>query len=218
MNILESIIRENISFIAERYMIGTDAYQPKEKIQLPEETKIIKLFSNQSCIIADEVMYFFLAVNKIQRKYGTSLMSIPESEFFPLFPFWLIYPSEVDEIIYNYCHHYEDAIEDYQNQILIVHGDDRVLFFTPVLEQSSSQSPIYYKWGIDDPADFTLCYSSLTNLILMVAECYKTGAYYYHRSVRGGTWKEDFSKSEPIFYKYHPNLPFRSPHKLAHFC
>ena len=51
----------------------------------------------------------------------------------------------------------------------------------------------------------------------MVAECYSTGAYSYKRYGASGSWEEDFSKSEPIFHKYHPGLKFRSPHELDHF-
>jgi hypothetical protein len=217
MNALESTILESMLFVSERYMLGAEVYQPKKEIQLPEETEIVELFSNPLCLVADEVLYFFLSVNKIQRKYGASLMSIPGNDFFPLFPFWLIYPGEVDEVIYNYCYHHENAVEDYQNLIPIIHGDDRILFFTPILKAKAVQAPIYYKWGIDDPAELTLCYSSLTNLLLMVAECYETGAYYFQKSSIYGSWREDFIKSEPIFHKYHAGLPFRSPHELSHF-
>jgi hypothetical protein len=163
--------------------------------------------------VADEVVYLFLAINEVQKKYGNKLMTISGSSFFSLFPFWLIYPAEVYDIVDNH----ENDDEEYKDGIPIIHGDDRILFFTPTLTEKAPQAPIYYKWGIDDPAELTLCYSSLTNLLLMVAECYETGAYYFHKSSAQGSWKEDFSKSELIFYKYHPGLPFRSPHELSHF-
>ena len=51
----------------------------------------------------------------------------------------------------------------------------------------------------------------------MVAECYETGAYYFHRSGTYGCWQEDFTKSEVIFDKYHPGLTFRSSHELNYF-
>jgi hypothetical protein len=213
MNNIELIVTDNLFFIAEKYMLKRESYQSKEEISLPEATDIIKLFSNLSCIFADEVIYFFLAINKIQRKYSGSLMILPRDDSFPLFPFWLICPSEVDGIIDNY----QDDDEDYQYGLPIIHGDDRILFFTPTLTEKAAQAPIYYKWGIDDPAELTLCYSSLTNLLLMVAECYETGAYYFHKSSTYGFWREDFTKSEAIFHKYHPGLPFRSPHELSHF-
>jgi hypothetical protein len=202
----ELIITEAVQFIAEKYMLGREDCQPKDEIYLSEEAEIIELFSNLSYLIADEILYFLLAINKVQKKYGNLLMSLPRDDGFSLFPFWFICPSEVDEIIYNY-----------QDGIPIIHGDDRILFFTPTLIEKAPQAPIYYKWGIDDPVELTLCYSSLTNLLLMVAECYETGAYYFHKSSTYGSWREDFTKSEPIFHKYHPGLPFRSPHELSHF-
>ena len=214
----ESLIQKNIDFIVRQNIFEHEEYQSKkivdkEIIALSSSQEIVRLFSSKLLFIADEVVHLFLAINEVQEKHGNKLMTMPGSSFFSLFPFCLIHPAEVYDIIDNY----ENDHEDYQHGIPIIHGDDRILFFTPILTEKAAQAPIYYKWGIDDPAELTLCYSSLTNLLLMVAEGYETGAYYFHKSGTYGSWQENFTKSEPIFHKYHPGLPFRSPHELSHF-
>jgi hypothetical protein len=222
MNDEKLIIEEAIYFIADKYLSAFDRYRSPEKTskkntKLITDREILDLFSALPFYVADEVIYFFLAINKIEEKYGEDLIR-PEHSFFPLFPFWLIYPCHVYDIVENY-HDYDcDGYNEYQHGLPIIHGDDRILFFTPALKEKSSQSSIYYRWGIDDPSSGTLCYSSLTNLLLMVSECYATDAYYFYKySSSSGSWKEDFSKSQVIFQKHHPGLPFRSPHEIEHF-
>jgi hypothetical protein len=213
MNDEKRLIKEAIYFMAEKYVSAFSKFTFKESIatekKFPTEQEVLELFSKLPFCIADEVIYFFLTINEVQKKYGNNLMILPEHSFVTLFPFWMIAPSEVYDIVDNY-----HAYHEYQHYGLdIIHGNDKILFFTPALSENKYESPIYYHWGMDDNNGI-LCYSSLTNLLLMVADCYENRAYYYRESIG---WQEDFTKSKIIFNKYHPGLLFRSPRQLEHF-
>ena len=215
MNNEQGLIRDTLHFIVEQYVSKYDLSQVKEntarkRTKFFTEQEVVQLFSKLPFYVADEVVYFFSTIEEIQKEDDTGLLNTPE---YPLviFPFWMIEPGAVYDIIENY----QDWCE---HDLYIIHGDDRIIFSTPVLQEKTFEAPIYYHWGHDDPEKGILCYSSLTNLLLMVAECYETGAYYFYKSGIHGSWQEDFTKSEVIFNKYHPGLKFRSPHELDHFC
>jgi hypothetical protein len=211
----QKLIRDTLYFIVEQYVSKYDRSQMEEstdrkRTKFLAEQEIVSLFSNLPFNVADEVIYFFSTIEDIQKEDDTGIINIPGYPIV-IFPFWMIEPGAV----YNIIDNYQDWCE---YDLYILHGDDRIIFSTPVLQEKTSEAPIYYHWGLDNKEKGILCYSSLTNLLLMVAECYKTGAYYFYESADiHGYWRENFTKSELIFNKYHPGLKFRSPHELSHF-
>lgn len=214
MNNEQNLIKDTLYFIVEQYISKYELSKFKEKAarkrtKFLAQQEIAALFSELPFYVADEVIYFLSTIEEIQQKDDTGLLNTID---YPLviFPFWMIETGA----IYDRMENYQDWCE---YDLCIIHGDDRIIFSTPVLQEKRSEAPIYYHWGLDDIEKGILCYSSLTNLLLMVAECYKTGAYYFRKSGVDGYWQEDFTKSEPIFHKYHPDLKFRSPHELEHF-
>jgi hypothetical protein len=214
MNNEQKLIRDTLYFIIEQYISNYDLSQFKEntarkRTKFLAAQEVVSLFSTLPFNVADEVIYFFSTIEDIQKEDDTGIINTPGYPIV-IFPFWMIEPGTVYDTIDNY----QDWCE---YDLYILHGDDRIIFSTPVLKEKTFEAPLYYHWGRDDTEKGILCYSSLTNLLLMVAECYKTGAYYFHKSGVHGSWKEDFTKSELIFNKYHPGLKFRSPHELNHF-
>jgi hypothetical protein len=218
MNNEKRLIQDTLHFIVEQYISKYDISPLKKstdrkRTKFLTEQEIVELFSKLPFYVADEVIYFFSTIEEIQKEDNTGLINMPGHSFSVVFPFWMISPGWVYDRIENY----QDWCEYQSYDLYIIHGDDKIVFSTPVLQSKTSEAPIYYHWGLDYTDKGILCYSSLTNLLLMVAECYKTGAYHFQQSSIGGYWKEDFTKSELIFDKYHPGLTFRSPHELNHF-
>jgi hypothetical protein len=213
MDSQEIIIRRTVGFIFEKYVskLQTNIKETMRTTSLMSDQYIIQaVTSSQIYFIADEILFFYLAINEQLINFSTQLL-VEEVDSFPMFPFPVVLPlsSTVDQL------EMWKNIEPYIDLFMAEH----CFFRTPRLEIKSSEAPIYCcRQDIDDyESSGILCYSSLTNLLLMVAECYETGAYYFHRPSSYGYWKEDFSKSEPIFRKYHTGLKFRSPHEPTHF-
>jgi hypothetical protein len=229
---MECTIRKAINFIISKYIEpyqakdlkalmqnqgGIDFQKIKTKFNQHHES-IIKAVTAPEPLhyIADEVLFFYLAINFELANNAEYLLSRdqPLDTPFPIFPFPL-----VEALIPWRLLPRIEAWKEIEPYLLLFVGDNYFLR-TPRLTNKQATAPIYC--AIKDIHDLEedegiLCYSSLTNLLLMVAECYETGAYYFHKSSTYGSWREDFSKSEPIFHKYHPSLPFRSPHESSHF-
>jgi hypothetical protein len=211
MNNQELIIRETVEFIFDQYISGyIDKHNRKHesKVLISEQQIIEAVHSKKPYFIADEVLYFFLAINQ-QLVRTSECLLIEEIDIFPLFPFPFIFPLSLSP---EYLVLWQD-IEKYTTLFMGEHWFLR----TPMLNKPCDQAPIYcLRQGVDDvyeeDASGILCYSSLTNLLLMVAECYRTGAYYLD-----SYWKEDLRKSELIFNKFHKGLKFRSPNEFTHF-
>jgi hypothetical protein len=221
MNALENIIRETIVFIVNKYIepfkkncVNPDEF--KRKVSQSKEFIITVISAAEPFHIADEVLFFYLAINDEIANHSEYLLSKSEPlRFaFPIFPFPL-----VNSLAPLALQHQIELWKHLESYITLFEGANYFLR-TPRLPNKQATAPIYC--AVKDIHDFEedegiLCYSSLTNLLLMVAECYETGAYYFHKPSTYGSWREDFSKSEPIFHKYHPGLPFRSPHESSHF-
>ncbi|MEL6459648.1 MAG: hypothetical protein AAFQ91_15545 [Cyanobacteria bacterium J06621_15] len=88
-------------------------------------------------------------------------------------------------------------------QSLILFSIDKSFFFTVGSSEEQELSPIWVMHMGDEPV---LCFHSLTNLLLMIAECYETGAYYVDEK---GYLEEDIDKSSLVFNKYNPDIKNR---------
>lgn len=89
------------------------------------------------------------------------------------------------------------------NQILtIFHGDGHDVYYALCDKEEKKSSPI---WCAFSGLKSSIYASSLTNLMLTVAECYQTGAYYTKFDEQGDLEIEiDLNKFEKIFQKYNP--------------
>ena len=141
------------------------------------------------------------------------------------FPFML--PKEVYEL-YQFCnggitlgdydlvmYSLESALENsyvweshketpsYDNHILtIFHGDGHDVYYALCEKEEKKSYPI---WCAFSGLKTSIYASSLTNLMLTVAECYQTGAYYTKIYEEGDLGIEiDLNKLEKIFQKYNP--------------
>ena len=85
---------------------------------------------------------------------------------------------------------------------IIFYGDGKDVYYTLADKKEKNSSSIWSAWVGLEPSIYA---SSLTNLILTVAECYQAGAYYTQFDEDGyleiGT---DLNKFEKIFQKYNP--------------
>lgn len=219
MNDREQYIRQVVSYIIEQYLTPfknkeQTKWEFDERITQPSESIITAVEAASPFCIADDVLYYFLAMNDEIANNAQYLLyknTKPIRFVFPVFPFDLV--SALAPLDLSVQVKLWQNIEPY---IVLFEGENFFLR-TPRLAIHQQTAPIYFAVkDIDDMQEDEgiLCYSSLTNLLAMVADCYETGSYQYHKSTG---WQEDLKKSEPIFYKYHPGLPFRSPHELSHF-
>jgi cell wall assembly regulator SMI1 len=90
-----------------------------------------------------------------------------------------------------------------ENHILtIMHGSAKNVYYVLCDKEDKDSSPIWYT----EAGGRSIIYaSSFTNLMLTVAECYETGAYYTALDSDGFLEiKEDLDKFEKIFEKYNP--------------
>jgi hypothetical protein len=215
MNSQEQIVRETVQFILEKYTSGIKidkAIETHRTISVTEQDIIESMSAKLPYCVADEVLYFLLAIHdQITSSYKCLLSAEESIPMFRLFPFSLVLPMSflIDDL------KRWTSMEKYVDLFMGEH----CFFRTPRLNQRSECAPIYCcRQDVDDyDSSGITCYSNLTNLLLMIAECYETGAYYYDKSNAFATWKEDLNRSEVIFRKYHPGLPFRSPNELDHF-
>jgi hypothetical protein len=215
MNSQEQIIRETVQFILEKYTSGMKMDKTIKTLRttsVTEQDIIESMNAKSPYCIADEVLYFLLAIHdQITSSYKCLLSTDKSISVFQLFPFPLVLPMPflIDDL------KKWTSMEEYMDLFMGEH----CFFRTPRLTHASEYAPIYCcRQDVDDYESSGITfYSSLTNLLLMMAECYETGAYYCDKSDVFNTWKEDLSKSEVIFHKYHPDLPFRSPNELDDF-
>lgn len=86
----------------------------------------------------------------------------------------------------------------------VFHGDGHDVYYVLCDKQEKKKSPVWSAWAAHgcEPSIYA---SNLVNLMLTVAECYRTGAYYTCSDEEGyleiGTDLEKFKK---IFQKYNP--------------
>lgn len=207
MNSQERIIRETVEFIFDQYIseyLDRRERKYEMKVLISEQQIIETVYSKQPNFIADEVLYFFLAINQQLIRTSECLL-VEEIDIFPLFPFPFVFPLSLSP----------EKIKLWGDEkYLTIFMGEHWFLRSYMSGEPSPQAPIYcWRQDVDDEdSNGIICYSSLTNLLLMVAECYRTGAYYLDTF-----WKEDLSKSELIFNEFHEKLPFRSPNEFTHF-
>jgi hypothetical protein len=209
MNRQQQIIRESMEYIFNQYIHGLSINIKNKinpKVLISQQQIIESVLSKKPYFIADEVLYFLLSVNEQLVKTSECLL-IEEVDIFPLFPFPFVLPLSLspDKL---------DSWEEMEEYLDLFMGEHWFLR-SPRLNKSLPQAPIYcLRQDIDDyESSGIICYSSLTNLILMVAECYRQEAYY----VQDSLWKEDLKKSEVIFQQFNEGLLFKSPNSADSF-
>lgn len=94
----------------------------------------------------------------------------------------------------------EDLVSPYG---LIIFGQDKGFYYVFCDKEGKKSPPVWCVFMSEDPV---ICFTNLTSLMLMIAECYETGAYYVNSE---GYLEEDESKSELIFRKYNPGIEKR---------
>ncbi|MBV6628163.1 MAG: SMI1/KNR4 family protein [Rivularia sp. (in: Bacteria)] len=119
------------------------------------------------------------------------------------FPFHVFYSLEE-------CLGFNQSIVDYWDDAqsmslhsLILFSIDKSFFFTVGSCEEKESSSIWVMHMGNEPV---VCFQSLTHLLLMMAECYKTGAYYVNDK---GYLEEDTAKSTLVFKIYNPDIQNR---------
>jgi hypothetical protein len=102
---------------------------------------------------------------------------------------------------------YQEIFEYYPHnycELPIIRGYCKEIYHVVCGKQNSISSPVWFKFQDGETVQYT---SSLTNLMLTVAECYETGAYYNVFHEEYGEWEieSDLERVELIFEKYNPD-------------
>lgn len=96
----------------------------------------------------------------------------------------------------------------------IFYGVCKQVYLIECNKQAADTSPVWVRFIGEEPKIYA---SSLTSLMLTIAECYETGAYYTVFHEEYGEWEieEDLEKVELIFEKHNPLQinTWRSIHK-----
>lgn len=127
-----------------------------------------------------------------------------------LFPFQKFFPLE--EAMNFVIKSRQAKVPIYPYGLIIFGGFkyDRSFYYIPGDEKDKETSPI---WCSPMGEECEFFYPSLTHLMLMIAECYETGAYYV-KSEKNLYLEEDENKSKLIFCKYNPGWDFDTIHKF----
>lgn len=96
-----------------------------------------------------------------------------------------------------------DKIINSDYALPIFHGDGKDFYFVLCNQEQKSTSPVWCVFAGEGPQVYA---ASLTSLILTLAECYETGAYYiyFDEECDDFVFGEDLEKVEQIFQKYNP--------------
>lgn len=185
MPLLTDALEKVKNWLKQNYpSVGKFPYPGLTRIQIQEITKDLPLR------LSEEVYELY------QWRNGTLL----DRGFFPFMNFYSL----------------EESLKISQFQIegkifypygLILFSTDRNFYYI----KDSDKRDTNAIWMVNERQEGRICYVSLTNLILAIAECYETGAYYIKHGVRLRYLQEDKIKSELIFSKYNPEIPFYSP-------
>lgn len=121
------------------------------------------------------------------------------------FPFSVFYSLE-EAILYNKqeVKYWQEGDDPIALCRLIIFSHNGSFFFVVCEKEEKQSVPIWVEHTGQQPV---ICYANLTSLILMIAECYETGAYYVDSTKT--FLKEDTTKSDKIFRKYNPNIQNR---------
>jgi hypothetical protein len=183
---------------------------PHKRRLFQSRESILELYEPYQYFVADEVLEFYLAINAVILDDDGYLLN-DKTPGFSLFPFSLVFPDAPLNLLCPV-----DPLRQFEliESHICLFQIEKFFLCTPSLKTRTAEAPIYLFAMSESESEGTIWYSSLTHLLLMVAECYEEGAYYYDKSASCNCWKEDFGKSKVIFHKYHFGLPFRSPNKL----
>lgn len=101
---------------------------------------------------------------------------------------------------------YKKAIDKYPFNtcgLPLFYGDGKECYYVLCDKEQTDFSPVWCRFIGEAPIIYA---SSLTNLILTIAECYETGGYYVAFDEESGYWEleQDLEKIELIFHKYNP--------------
>ena len=115
-------------------------------------------------------------------------------------PNLFIYPLE--EAIKNYLQ--PDWLEKNSFAFPLFYGNDREVYYIVCYPEEKDYSEVWY---VKENSQPKICGINVTSLMLSIAECYETGAYYLARNEeKGGSFLEqDRSKVETIFRKFNPD-------------
>jgi hypothetical protein len=204
MNNTSSVINSIVTSYLRPYINKGSKVIPHKRRLFQSREFILKLYEPYQYFIADEVLEFYLEVNAVILNDDGYLLN-DKTPGFRLFPFSLVFPDAPLDLLYPV-----DPLRQFEliESYICLFQIEKFFLCTPCLKTRTAEAPIYL-FAMSE-SEGTIWYSNLTNLLLMVAECYEEGAYYYSCNC----WKEDFGKSEVIFHKYHSGLPFRSPNRL----
>ena len=119
------------------------------------------------------------------------------------FPFHVFYSLEESLGFNHNIVDYWDEAQSMSLHSLVLFSENKSFFFTVGSCEEKESSPIWVMHMGDEPV---ICFQSLASLLLMMAECYKTGAYYIDSK---GYLEEDTIKSSLIFSKYNPDIKNR---------
>ncbi|EAZ91207.1 SMI1/KNR4 family protein [Crocosphaera chwakensis] len=115
----------------------------------------------------------------------------------------VLYPLKLALEWSPHCEAYKDPCS-FDNHILtIMHGCGKDVYYILCDKKEKDYSSVWYaKMGLDS----VIYASSLTNLMLTIAECYREGAYYtkFYEEFGYIRIEEDLEKIEKIFQKYNP--------------
>lgn len=102
-----------------------------------------------------------------------------------------------------YWEAYKCKLNQNNHVLTIMHGCGKDVYYVLCNREETEYSPVWYASMGLKPLPFA---SSLTNLMLTVAECYKEGAYYAQLDREFGYLRieQDLKKVEKIFQKYNP--------------
>ncbi|MFB8796566.1 MAG: SMI1/KNR4 family protein [Microcoleus sp.] len=93
-------------------------------------------------------------------------------------------------------------------------GHDKRDYFVIGEQEQKQESPVFcFDYGDWDDFRPKLKYSSLTSMMLTIAECYETGAYYHYK-VEGReitSFGMNYPAAESIRKKYNPDCEYDAP-------
>ncbi|BAY12923.1 SMI1/KNR4 family protein [Calothrix sp. NIES-2098] len=141
----------------------------------------------------------FRLTKEVYELYQWSNGTLHGDGFFP----FLVFYSLQESLDFYYCtvkYETDDNLLMSPRNSLIIFSWYKSFFYIVCDNQEKESSPI---WLVHMGAEPVICYTSLTNLMLMIAECYETGAYYINQE---GFLEEDRAKSASIFCKYNPGI------------
>jgi hypothetical protein len=86
----------------------------------------------------------------------------------------------------------------------LFYGNDKEVYYIVCAQKKRANLKVWYMKENSPPK---ICGINVTSLMLSIAECYETGAYYVVRNEETGEYslQQDRSKVETIFRKFNPD-------------